>query len=131
MLGKLFGKKPKYFLELKEDDQKAPAVVAPEPVVEAVATEAPAPVEKPAQAEAKAKKTSIKKSKAKTEKVATVEVAPAVSVAPTVVSNGKAESQEVEFATKYLIVPSMARRKPGPSLNPYKDMARQAKLPIK
>jgi outer membrane biosynthesis protein TonB len=134
MLGKLFGKKPKYFLELKEDEQKAPVVakpepeVAPEAVVEAVATEAPAPAEQPA----KPKKTSIKKGKAKTEKAASVEVAPTVSVAPSAVGNGKAEPQEVvEFATKYLIVPSMARRRPGPSLNPYKEMARKAKLPNK
>jgi hypothetical protein len=129
MLNKLLGKKPNFYLELKETegDKSAPAkteahvVEAPAPVAEA-----PAPVaEVPAATEKKSKKTSVKKEK--TDKKAETK-APAAPVAPAA-TNGKVEPTEVEFATKYLIVPPASRRRPGPSLNPFKDMARKAKLP--
>jgi len=55
--------------------------------------------------------------------------APVSAPAPVAPTNGKVEPQEVEFATKYLITPSLSRRRPGPSLNGFKDMARKAKLP--
>ncbi|MGK7948807.1 MAG: hypothetical protein AB4368_08380 [Xenococcaceae cyanobacterium] len=42
-------------------------------------------------------------------------------------SNGKVE-QEKTFATDYLLpTPSKSRRRPGPSLNKFKEMARQTK----
>jgi hypothetical protein len=132
MLNKLLGKKPTFYLELKETegDKSAPAKTeAPAPVVEAPApvAEAPAPVaEVPAATEKKSKKTSVKKEK-KEKTVQKVET-PAAPVAPAA-TNGKVEPTEVEFATKYLIVPPASRRRPGPSLNPFKDMARKAKLP--
>jgi hypothetical protein len=91
-------------------------VEAPAPAVES----APAPV-----AEKKAKKTSVKKEK----QVKETPAAPVSAPAPVAATNGKVEPQEVEFATKYLITPSMSRRRPGPSLNGFKDMARKAKLP--
>lgn len=120
MLKNLFGgKKSDFYLELKETDgeQKATATTAAAaPVVES----APAPV-----AEKKAKKTSVKKEK----QVKETPAAPVSAPAPVAATNGKVEPQEVEFATKYLITPSMSRRRPGPSLNGFKDMARKAKLP--
>jgi len=127
MLKNLFGgKKSDFYLELKETEgeQKAtattaaaaPVVEAPAPAVESAA----APV-----AEKKAQKTSIKKEK----QVKETPAAPVSAPAPVAATNGKVEPQEVEFATKYLITPSMSRRRPGPSLNGFKDMARKAKLP--
>ena len=119
MLKNLFGgKKSDFYLELKETDgeQKATATTAAAaPVVEAAA-----PV-----AEKKTKKTSVKKEK----QVKETPAAPVSAPAPVAATNGKVEPQEVEFATKYLITPSMSRRRPGPSLNGFKDMARKAKLP--
>ena len=119
MLKNLFGgKKSDFYLELKETDgeQKATATTA----AAAPVVEAPAPV-----AEKKAKKTSVKKEK----QVKETPAAPVSAPAPVAATNGKVEPQEVEFATKYLITPSMSRRRPGPSLNGFKDMARKAKLP--
>jgi hypothetical protein len=117
MLKNLFGgKKSNFYLELKETDGEQKAAVtteAPAPVVES----APAPV-----AEKKAKKTSVKKEKKAKE-------APVSAPAPVAAAPAKVEPTEVEFATKYLITPSMSRRRPGPSLNGFKDMARKAKVP--
>jgi hypothetical protein len=123
MLNKLFGKKQNFYLELKETDgdkqPQAPKIEKPAPAVEAAAPEA-----KPAAAAKPAKKTSVKKEK-KENKAETPAPAPAANAN----TNGKVEPKEVEFATKYLITPSPSRRRPGPSLNPFKDMARKAKLP--
>lgn len=120
MLKNLFGgKKSDFYLELKETDgeqQATATTAAAAPVVESAA----APV-----AEKKAKKTSIKKEK----QVKETPAAPVSAPAPLAATNGKVEPQEVEFATKYLITPSMSRRRPGPSLNGFKDMARKVKLP--
>ena len=45
-------------------------------------------------------------------------------------SNGKVEGGEQTFATDNLLpTPSTFRRRPGPSLNKFKEMARQAKTP--
>ncbi|MDJ0714545.1 MAG: hypothetical protein QNJ54_10035 [Prochloraceae cyanobacterium] len=39
-------------------------------------------------------------------------------------------NEEMTFATQYLIpTPTKSRRRPGPSLDMFKDMARQAKIP--
>lgn len=128
MLKKLFGgkKKESFFLELEESQVEPPAQTSQEPSEPAagVAGEEK-PVQPTATAPAKsAKKTSIKKS-ARAPKSKT---APAAAPAATVASKPP-EPQEVEFATKYLIVPTMSRRRPGPSLNAFKDMARQVKVP--
>jgi hypothetical protein len=115
MLNKLFGKKrANFYLELKETDGERPA---------APAVEAPAPVGKKG-AEKKAKKTSVKKERKAEPKAAPAPVA-------TAGNNGKVEPKEVEFATKYSIDPPASRRRPGPSLNPFKEMARKAKLPLR
>jgi hypothetical protein len=132
MLKNLFGgKKSNFYLELKETDGEQQAAVtteAPAPVVEApaaVVESAPAPAVESAPApvaEKKAKKTSVKKEKKAKE-------APVSAPAPVAAAPAKVEPTEVEFATKYLITPSMSRRRPGPSLNGFKDMARKAKVP--
>jgi len=135
MLKNLFGgKKSNFYLELKETDGEQPAAVtaeAPAPVVEAPAPTAepapvaPAPAAEPAKAEKKAKKTSVKKEK----KAKEAQVSAPAPVAATPAQPAKVEPKEVEFATKYLISPSLSRRRPGPSLNGFKDMARKAKVP--
>jgi hypothetical protein len=126
MLKNLFGgKKSNFYLELKETDGEQKAAVtteAPAPVVEAPAPVAAAPAAEPAKTEKKAKKTSVKKEKKAKE-------APVSAPAPVAAAPAKVEPTEVEFATKYLITPSMSRRRPGPSLNGFKDMARKAKVP--
>ncbi len=135
MFSKLFGKKKdNFYLELKEDQNgsapKPEAVTQPSEV-----TPPPAPEVKPAPAAEeepkKSKKTSVKKDKkvaATKEATAPVQAPVPVTPAPT---NGKVESKEVEFATKYSITPSLSRRRPGPSLNAFKDMAKKAKVPNK
>ncbi|MFM6900587.1 MAG: hypothetical protein ACKPKF_26120 [Microcystis panniformis] len=127
MLKNLFGgKKSDFYLELKETDgeqQATATTAAAAPVVEAPAA-AVEPAAVPV-AEKKTKKTSVKKEK----QVKETPAAPVSAPAPVAATNGKVEPQEVEFATKYLITPSMSRRRPGPSLNGFKDMARKAKLP--
>ncbi|MBR8832371.1 MAG: hypothetical protein N5P05_001832 [Chroococcopsis gigantea SAG 12.99] len=137
MFSKLFGKKKdNFYLELKEDNKgsapKAPAVTKPEAV-----TPAPAPTVSAATATAakaveepkKNQKTSVKKDK----KGKAAQEKPAVVETPktTPATNGKVEPKEVEFATKYMITPSLSRRRPGPSLNAFKDMAKKAKVPNK
>ncbi|MEG3435820.1 hypothetical protein V0288_01695 [Pannus brasiliensis CCIBt3594] len=127
MLNKIFGKKEtKFFLELKDTDGGKPATKTetPAPAVEAPAAEAPAaeaPAPAPTAKKGVSKKTSVKKAEPK--------AAPAPAPAPTASTNGKVEPKEVEFATKYLITPPASRRRPGPSLNQFKDMARTAKVP--
>ena len=127
MLKNLFGgKKSDFYLELKENDgeQKATATTAAAALVVEAPTSAVESAAAPV-AEKKTQKTSIKKEK----QVKETPAAPVSAPAPLAVTNGKVEPQEVEFATKYLITPTMSRRRPGPSLNGFKDMARKAKLP--
>jgi hypothetical protein len=124
MLKNLFGgKKSNFYLELKETDSATSAAVTTEAHTAVVETTAPAVESAPAPvAEKKAKKTSVKKEKKAKE-------APVSAPAPVAAAPAKVEPTEVEFATKYLITPSMSRRRPGPSLNGFKDMARKAKVP--
>ena len=138
------GKKKEFFLELDESADvptseakvEAPApeakveTPAPEAKVETPAPEAkvetPAPeptevVEQSAPAK-KSKKTSIKK-KAKKETPKT-EIVPTSSPLNSETTLQKEEPKEVEFATKFYMT-STPRRRPGPSLNNFKDMASQ------
>ncbi|MEM8505588.1 MAG: hypothetical protein AAF716_20850 [Cyanobacteria bacterium P01_D01_bin.1] len=47
-------------------------------------------------------------------------------------SNGKVSEEVQNFATDYLMTPSRAsRRRPGPSLSPFKDMAKEANPRLK
>lgn len=130
MLKKLFGgKKEQFFAQIDESqlataEVPAQAEVKPEPVAvveepvviaeEAVVAETPAP---------KAKKTSVKKSKAA--KTATTSVAPTPAPAPVAKAPAPVDPKEVAFASQYLITQTLSRRLPGPSLNKYKDIARQ------
>lgn len=126
MLKKLFGgKKDEFFIQLDESkDAKAPQPKAepkPEAAPAPVAVEAP-PAEAPQPAPAQSKKTSIKKESKKAKAEPAKEAAP-VPAAPA----PKPQPTQVEFATKYLITDSLARRQPGPSLNKFKEMARTLK----
>ncbi|MEA5509714.1 hypothetical protein VB715_08050 [Crocosphaera sp. UHCC 0190] len=129
MLNKLLrrGKKEEFFLELDESKGVPPAEVSV-----TAATETPAPqaeivavvVEEEstkAEGKKKSKKTSVKKAAKKQDPKPEV-------VAPMPVVVKKQEPQEVEFATKFFMVPT-SRRRPGPSLNTFKTMARQVKTP--
>ncbi len=121
MLKNLFGgKKKEFFVEL--DESKAPKqeepVVTPEaPAAAEAVTEAPKPA-------TTSKKTSVKKTNT-TAKAKDPQPAPAPTVAP---APKKVEPTEVAFASKNLIIPTLARRTPGPSLDKYKEMARQTKM---
>jgi peptidoglycan hydrolase CwlO-like protein len=128
---KLFGGKKKnkgFYLELDESKESQPAPEAPTAALETTAVAEKEP--EPAKAKAE-KKTSIKKS-AKKAKAAPAAKAPEPVAAstPSAATNGsKSEPQVVNFATDYLVVQTMSRRRPGPSLNPFKEMASQMKVP--
>ncbi|MEB3288308.1 MAG: hypothetical protein VKI82_00235 [Leptolyngbya sp.] len=97
------GKKSEFFMELDESAAPAAAPAAPEPaktVTEPVTAPATAPVAaSPAPAVAPAPK-------------------PAPAAAPT--------TSAPSFAATYLTGPTMPRRRrPGPSLSPFRDMAKQ------
>jgi hypothetical protein len=135
MFKNLFGgKKEKYYRQIDENQQDEPAKV-----------ETPAPAKEASQAKAKpasSKKTSVanngKAAPAKTVAAAPASK-PAVSDPEAIIraavskntSNGKVEAKKVDFASTNEISPTMSRRRPGPSLNMFKDMARQAKVPNK
>ena len=135
-----------------EEKQPKPVAVATEekqPEPAAVATEEKQPEAVEAKSAKKSKKTSIKNKK----KTAT-KTAAAPSTKPTPVSsssssswdqpfwvkamynssssngsNGQVEGGQQTFATDNLLpTPSASRRRPGPSLNKFKEMARQAKI---
>ncbi len=139
MIGKILGsKKTKYVLEFdqaqgdKAPEQPAPekkAEVAPEKTAEPAAktaevvTEAAqpaateAPKSKPAKAKPEAKKpVEVAASAPKPEP--TKDLAPLNSIQPT--------PKDLTFAPNYLMPkPTASRRRPGPSLNMFMDMARQ------
>jgi hypothetical protein len=148
MFKKLFGgQKSAYFLELDEsknqqpeqakEEAKAQEKAPAKPVEEKKAEPAKATAPEQPKAEttkAKAtKKTSVKEnSKAAP---APKETKPAVADPEEIIraavfknsSNGKVDSAAVSFASNGSITPTMSRRRPGPSLNMYKNMARQVK----
>jgi hypothetical protein len=151
MLKKLFGgQKSSYFLELDESKSQQPTTTKTEAPAEPVEEKKAEPAETTAVEESKAKpaetkkttKTSVKnKSKAKAAQPAPAPKAPEPKVSdPEAIiraavskkdSNGKADAQAVGFATQYVMLPTMSRRRPGPSLNMFLNMARQAKVPRK
>lgn len=123
--GRLFGfKKSEYFLDLDGSQPKEPAKVEPAksaPVAAASLATPPAP-------SAKAEEPKAKKSpKAKKEPAVSAAPAPEpVKVAPAS-TNGKAPAVST-FAPDYLVPTSTSsRRLPGPSMNNFRDMARQMK----
>ncbi|PSB28653.1 hypothetical protein C7B69_10015 [filamentous cyanobacterium Phorm 46] len=138
-LGGLLGfKKSQYFLDLGESSGKESAMVAPAKVEPAAAKKpepvaiAPAKVEpvKSEKSEPVKKAKVEKKSKKEKESVAI----PANTAEPTKVAvapetNGKAPTQAEPnrtFAPNNLMpIPTGTRRTPGPSMNGFRDMARQ------
>lgn len=114
---------------ISEPAKAVTAVVAAavEPVKAAVATmEATAKVEA-AKPEKKAK--AAKAAKAKAPESANGKVQVEAQPNPPAQTNGKV-SEQVTFAPNYLMpTPSNSRRRPGPSMNMFRDMARQAKTP--
>ena len=132
-LGGLLGfKKSEYFLDLGESSGKESAMVAPMKVEQVVAT--PAKVE-PVKSEKSepAKKAKVeKKSKKEKESVAiSANTAEPAQVAVAAETNGKAPTQSEPnrtFAPNNLMpIPTANRRTPGPSMNGFRDMARQVK----
>lgn len=122
---KLFGgKKEQFFAQIDESqlataEALAQAEVTPEPV--AIVEETVIVAEKTVVAETsapKTKKTSVKKSKAAKTTVAQ-------TLAPVVNAPAPVDPKEVAGASQYLITQTLSRRLPGPSLNKYKDIARQ------
>ncbi|QUS61942.1 hypothetical protein [Synechocystis sp. PCC 7338] len=117
MLKKLFGAKKEFYVQL--DENQAPAKVEEADV--AIVKSEVAPVQTPAPTPSK--KTSIKKkSAAKAE--APVETPAPVAPAP----KAKVDPSQVAFASGDPIPQNVARRAPGPSLNRFKEMARQVKV---
>lgn len=109
-LKKLTGKGENFYLELKDDDAQPSAPVTPK-AKEPEPTAAPAPVvTKPEPAAAPAAP-------------APVVVAPPAPVAP------KPEPQpDVTFAPDYLLsLKTFAKRRPGPSMAKFMDLAQQMK----
>ena len=98
------------------------------------------PVEEKKPEPVKAQSTKKKKTKKKSTQAASVpskvpewEQPAWVKAIKNYSNNGKAESESesgMTFATQYLMpIPSNSRRRPGPSLNKFREMARQAKTP--
>jgi hypothetical protein len=141
MFKKLFGgQKSAYFLELDESKnpqpEKAKEEAKAKPVEEKKAEPAKATAsEKPKAESAKAtKKTSVKDNAKMAPAPAPKETKPTVSDPEEIIkaavlknSNGKVDPAAVSFASNDSIAPTMSRRRPGPSLNMFKNMARQVK----
>jgi hypothetical protein len=140
-LGGLLGlKKSEYFLDLGESSGNTPAMVMPAKVESATAKKAesvaiaPAKVE-PVKSEKSepAKKAKVeKKSKKEKESVAIpANTAEPANVAVAAETNGKVPTQsepDRTFAPNNLMpIPTGTRRTPGPSMNGFRDMARQVK----
>ncbi|WP_293153829.1 MULTISPECIES: hypothetical protein [unclassified Microcoleus] len=120
-------KKSEYFLDLGESSDKEPAKVEPVAVapakVEAVKSEKSEPANK-----AKVEKKSKKEKEPVASAAAKTSEAPKVPAAAT---NGKVSSQAepvLTFAPNNLMpTPTANRRTPGPSMNNFREMARQVK----
>lgn len=149
--GKVTGKTRRrsgYFMELDESEDnkpveanqsangavaKTPVAVAAKPVkVEPVKTPVAATAAKPAKEEPAKTDAAASAQSAKVELVQTAEGVKPVPAEnkPAASKNGQAPA-ETTFAPKYLAPTgsSNSRRRPGPSMNPFLDMARQVKTP--
>lgn len=140
MFKKLFGgQKSAYFLELDESKNPQPEKVKEEakakPVEEKKAEPAKVTAsEKPKAEPAKATKKNSVKEDAKVAP-APKETKPPISDPEEIIkaavfknsSNGKVNPAAVSFASNDSITSTMSRRRPGPSLNMFKNMARQVK----
>jgi hypothetical protein len=113
MLKKLFGGKNEFYVQLDENQTVTPETPTAEPT--------PAPVAVASEAPAKSKKTSVKKSAKAPAEIKAPEPAPVVVPKP------KVDPAQVAFASADPVPQNIARRGPGPSLNKFKEMARQVK----
>jgi hypothetical protein len=143
MLNKLFGKKKEsYFLEV-EEEPKSPAEtpeITPEsaletPAVEEVSSEV-VQAEPTQSTKATVKEKPASKTITTTTKVAAYEPPEWVKAIKNYSSSASTEAQKVQakstFATTYLMAnPPTSRRRPGPSLKQFKDMASQMKSSMK
>jgi hypothetical protein len=136
--GKVTGKSRRrsgYFMELDEAEETKPvnghkpahaeAAKAPQPVAAVQPAKAqPAKTPEPAAAASAASKVELVQT-AKGVKAEPVKSKPA----PAASTNGQNQT-ETTFAPKYLVPSSSnSRRRPGPNMNPFLDMARQVKTP--
>ncbi|MBI4782441.1 MAG: hypothetical protein HY785_14160 [Oscillatoriophycideae cyanobacterium NC_groundwater_1537_Pr4_S-0.65um_50_18] len=128
------GKKSEYFLEaepLSADETKAhteaKVAAVPAKAPDAPAADAPAAaVSTPAKAKpTEAKPAEAKQKKLKKTKAADEPKASAPAPAPKAAPAPKPEPTVVNFATDYLLTIGTPRRRPGPSLDSFKDMAKQ------
>ena len=134
-LGRLLGfQKSEYFLDLGESSGNAPAMVAPAKVEPATAKKAEQVVTTPAKVEPVKSQKSEPVKKAKVEKKSKKEkesVAIPANVPVAAETNGKVPTQAEPnrtFAPNNLMpIPTGTRRTPGPSMNNFRDMARQVK----
>jgi hypothetical protein len=112
------GKKSEYYLEADEADSSSALQEKPQA---ATKQEQPTPAQENASAPAQATKTEAPAAEAKP--------APAPKPVPV-----QPKPEPIgSFATNYLNAPSSSkgRRRPGPSLSPFKEMAKQVKVPAK
>jgi hypothetical protein len=126
-LGGIFGflsgllsfKKSEYYMEMAEEEGKSTALPA--------ATQLSAQSTAPKTAKPEPAKVQSGNTKSAKAAVSSEQKAPAPkSVAQAVVA--AQPPKEVNFATKYLISPDQnSRRRPGPSMNYFLDMAKQVK----
>lgn len=132
--GGLLGfKKSEYFLDLDNSDVKDSPKVEPS-IAAAKKPEAVAVAATPAMATASSTKSekseAPKKAKAETAKKSQKEKEPAKVVTPAETNGKVASSSEpvLTFAPNNLMpIPTASRRTPGPSMNGFRDMARQVK----
>ncbi|MEG4800447.1 hypothetical protein QUB63_06335 [Microcoleus sp. ARI1-B5] len=136
-------KKSEYFLDLGESPAKEPAKVAPakvepaavkkaEPVAAAPASFEPVKSEKSEKSEPAKKAKVEKKSKKEKEPVASVAAKTSEPAkVPAAATNGKVPSQAEPIRTfapnNLMPTPTGTRRSPGPSMNNFREMARQVK----
>ncbi|MEO0350023.1 MAG: hypothetical protein AAF282_08240 [Cyanobacteria bacterium P01_A01_bin.15] len=145
MLGKLFGKKSNYYLELSEEDIEAlpkPLAAAAEKIVPVV-NSVTATIESPAPEKAVSKNQQTAENGSAAAQPP-VETAPSPAAAPlsdplelirTALAASSNQSQsasddepEPTFSTDYLLPNATSRRRrPGPSLSPFKSMAKDMK----
>lgn len=125
------GKKSEYFLEAPPANNGAEPAKAAEPTPAPVKEEPPKAVaEAPAQPEVvanaveKPAEAAPKTKKMKATKSASPEAKPAPAPAAVKPAAKPAAPEVKNFATDGLMPLSAPRRRPGPSLNPFKDMAK-------
>ena len=142
----LFGKKKAdkgFYLQLDENGNNPAAQAESKPVADqteskpvAVKEKATAPVA-PSEKQPKEKssqKKSVKKKSVKTKQAVKTNTVSSVAAQP---QQPPAKIREPipsdpdikNFSTDYLVVPSKGRRRPGPSLKGFKEMASQVKVP--